>query len=72
MVELTNEERKDVRLLVLEIQNVGLQIQALQAKFNSLQSDATVFEDTILKVKGVSRETHSLDFNTATIMAKPI
>jgi hypothetical protein len=70
MDELTNEERKDVRLVVLEIQNVGLQIQALQSKFNVLQTDAVTFEDALLKAKGFSRETHSLDFGTATIMEK--
>ena len=69
-LELTNEERKDIKLVALEITNLQLQMQALQGRFNELQQSARAFQAALLKAKELSTDDYIIDFNALEIVRK--
>ena len=67
---LTNEERKDMKIIALEITNIQLQMGGLQVRFNELQQSAVAFQTALLKNKELSTDDYALDFNTLEIVKR--
>lgn len=67
---LTDDERKDVRLIVLELQNLGLQIQALQSRANEMTASARAFESALLKRKELSADEYTIDYQNLELKKK--
>lgn len=68
--ELTTEDKKDIRLIALEITNTSLQIQNWQNRYKELLAAAAAFETELLKKKNLSSDEHAIDFNTLEIVKK--